>query len=123
MDLNKIYDEEVLYRVVKKSDPDGFVNGNPTAALFIDAGGASVDRDGGREEEDIIKSFRFRFRRNEDYHRAVKIHAGECRSIGTFPNPVGNKKNKYHAEIHESETEKEISLLKALQLAQRCKVL
>lgn len=122
MDLNRIADEEILYRVVRKSDPDSFVDGKPTAALFIDAGGASVDRDGGRAEEDIIKSFQSRFRKNEDYHRAVKIQAGECRKIDTYPNPVGNKRNKYHAEIHESPSEKEISLLKALQLAQMCQV-
>ena len=122
MDLNKITDEEMLYRVVRKSDPDSFIDGKPTAALFIDAGGASVDRDGGRKETDIIAKFQSRFKKNEDYCNAVKIQASECRNIGTYPNPIGNKKNKYHAEIHESESEKEVSLLKALQLAQACKV-
>ena len=34
-----IDDNEILYRVVRKSDPDGFIDGKPTAALFIDANG------------------------------------------------------------------------------------
>ena len=121
LDLNNILDDERLYRMVKKSDPDAFINGKPTAALFMDENGASVDRDGGRTENEIIENFKWRFRKKDDYGTAVKIGAGECREIGTYPNPVGNKKNKYHAEIWESESEQLISLLKALQLAQKCK--
>ena len=45
MKLDKIEDSEILYRVVRKSDPDGFVDGEPTAALFMDNKGTSVDRD------------------------------------------------------------------------------
>ena len=54
MDLNKIADEEILYRVVRESYPDAFIGGKPSAALFMDPGGVSVDRDGGRKEEDIV---------------------------------------------------------------------
>lgn len=122
MDLHKIEDDEMLYRVVRKSDPDGFIDGKPTAALFIDSRGASVDRDGGRNENEIVETFKSRFARRDDYSRSVKIQAGTCRYIGTFPNPVNNHKNKFHAEIHESETEKEISFLKALKLANQCQV-
>lgn len=120
MDMNKIEDSEILYRVVKNSDPDGFVQGKPTAALFMDEKGASVDRDGGREEKEIVGTFKKRFGRRDDYKTAVKISAGDCRTVGTYPNPVGNRKNKYHAEIQESENEIVISLFKAIQLAQRC---
>ena len=120
MELDKIYDEELLYRVIKKSDPDGFIDGKPTAALFIDPKGVSVDRDGGRSEEIIIETFKDRFEKWGGYGKAVKIEAGKCRKIGTYPNPVGNKHNKYHAEIHESSSVKEISLLKAMQLAREC---
>lgn len=107
--------------MVKKSDPDGFINGKPTAALFMDKNGVSVDRDGGRAEEDIVKNFRWRFRKKEDYRTAVKLSAGECREIGTYPNPVHNHKNQYHAEIWDSENDRLISLLKAIRLAQACK--
>ena len=121
MELNKIEDSEILYRVVRESDPDGFVDGKPTAALFMDERGASVDRDGGRTETEIIEKFKWRFSKNDDYKTAVKIGAGECRSVNTYPNPIGNKTNKYHAEIWDSENEQVVSLLKALQLAKMCK--
>ena len=125
MDRTKIEDEEILYRIVLNSYPDGFIDGKPTAALFIDSNGASVDRDGGRDEHAIVENFRFRFRNGKDgtnYNTAVKITAGQCRVIGTYPNPVNNHKNKYHAEIHESDSKREISFLKAAQLAAKCKI-
>lgn len=122
MDLCKISDSEMLYRVVRKSFPDGFINGAPTAALFIDAAGASVERDGGRCEQDIICQFIKRFGRRDDYATAVKLSAADCRSVDTYPNPIGNHKNKFHAEIWDSDKTREISLLKAIKLAKLCQV-
>lgn len=122
MDLNKIEDCEILYRVVRNSYPDGFIEGKPTAALFMDDKGASVDRDGGRSEELIVESLQKRFERREDYKTSVKITAGECKSINTYPNPIHNHKNIYHAEIHDSTQVVEIGLLKAMQLAAMCRV-
>lgn len=120
MELNEIDDNEVLYRVVRVSYPNAFINGKPTAALFMDSCGVSVDRDGGREEKEIISVLKQRFARLMDYKTSVKISVAECREIDTCPKPIGNKKNKYHAEIHNSEDVVPIDLLKALQLANRC---
>ena len=106
---------------MRASDPNGFVEGKPTAALFMDNKGASVDRDGGRTEKEIVETFKYRFRKDTDYKTAVKIIAGECRSVGTYPNSVGNKKNVYHAEIWDSENEQVVSLYKAILLANMCK--
>lgn len=89
--------------------------------MFMDENGVSVDRDGGRLEEEIVEKFKWRFRKKEDYKTAVKISAGECRDIETFPNPVGNHSNQYHAEIWDSEDTRLISLFKAIKLAQLCK--
>lgn len=123
MKLDEIDDTEMLYRVVRKSDPDGFIDGEPTAALFMDSGGLSVDRDGGRKETQIVDSFIRRFGgKRDDYENAVKIQAGECRNIGTCLKPAPSRKNQYHAEIHESDSEIEISFLKAIMLANRCSV-
>lgn len=122
MDLNKIENEEILYRVVRNSYPNAFVNGKPTAALFMDARGVSVERDGDRPEEKIVMVFKSRFGNHDDYKTSVKISAGECRQNNTYPNPIGNHKNKYHAEIHDSENVVEIGLLKALILAEKCRV-
>lgn len=122
MDLNKIEDYEFLYRVVRNSYPDAFVNGKPTAALFMDSNGVSVERDGGKSEEVIVAACRRRFGRWDDYKAAVKLTAGECRNVSTYPNPVGNHKNEYHAEIHDSAQVVEIGLLKAMQLAAICRV-
>ena len=114
MELDKIEETEILYRVVRESDPDGFVDGKPTAALFMDERGASVDRDGGRTEPEIIDKFKWRFRKNNDYKTAVKIGAGQCRSANTYPNPIGNKTNKYHAEIWDSENDQGISKIRII---------
>ena len=122
MDLNKIENSEMLYRAVRQSDPDAFIDGKPTPALFMDSKGVSVDRDGGRFETEIIENFRWRFRKRNDYKTAVKVSAGACRTIGTFPVPTGNHRNCYHAEIWESESIKPISLLKAIQLFSACQV-
>lgn len=122
MDPSNISDKESLYRVVRKSYPDGFIDGKPTAALFIDAGGVSVDRDGERAEDIIVSTFKKRFSKADDYKTSVKINAGVCRAIGTYPNPVHNRKNKYHAEIHESATVIEVTLIKAMQLASKCTI-
>ena len=67
MELDKIEDSELLYRVVRESDPVGFVDGKPTAPLFMDKKGASVDRDGERTEQEIIEKFKWRFRKNSYY--------------------------------------------------------
>ena len=122
MDMHRIDDNEMLYRVLRKSYPSGFINGKPSAALFIDEKGLSVDRDGDRTEKQIINTFRERFGRYDDHDCAVKIQAGACRLAGTFPVPTKNKCNIFHAEIHESETQVPVSLSKAMLLAQKCQV-
>lgn len=118
MDKDVIENHEILYRTVKKSYPDAFINNMPSPALFMDESGLSVDRDGGREENKIIEKFKARFK--DDYGGAVSVRASECRTIGTQPIAKPSKSNKYHAEIHESEDVVKISQLKALRLSQIC---
>ena len=120
-----IQDNELLYRAVKKTDPNSFINDRPCAALFIDKNGVSVDRDGGRDEKEIIDSFIKRFNRNgrtDNYIATVKILAKECRDVDCYPIPRKTNNNKNHAEIWDSESVVEIGLLKAIKLAELCKV-
>ena len=121
MERNIIEDHEILYRVVRNSYPDAFINNQPTAALFMDPNGASVERDGERAEKDIIRKCKQRFGKYGDYKTAVKITAGECIGAGTYPNPIHNNSNIYHAEIHDSDSVVEICLLKAIRLAKLCR--
>ena len=71
---------------------------------------------------DIIELCKQRFGQRDDYKTAVKITAGECICVGTYPNPIHNHKNRFHAEIHDSESVVEICLLKAMRLAKLCRV-
>lgn len=122
MDMSKIEDEEILYRAIKESYPDALTqDGLPTAALFLDEKGLSVERDGEREEAIIIQALKDKFPENE-YHACVKISALTCRQIETYPIPTHNKKNIYHAEIHDSPEKKQIDILKAIQLAHLCQL-
>lgn len=123
MNKNIIDDNEILYRAIRKSCPNALINGKPSAALFIDENGVSVDRDGGRDEKSIIDSFKERFdKKMNDYDCSVRIRVKDCRRVGTYVNPIGNKKNVFHAEIHESREVVKISLLKAILLAQECQI-
>ena len=122
MEKNGIEDQETLYRMSKKSNPDCWLNKKPMPAFFIDPQGASVDRDGGRSEEDIIDCFKSRFKKHDEFGGMVKITAQKCREAETCPKAINNKKNKHHAEVHNSETEVEIELLKALRLSDTCEV-
>lgn len=123
MDLNNIENSELLYRAVLKSYPERFINGRPSAALFIDEKGASVERDGGREEISIVATLQERFKKHGVYEASLRLSAGECRDVGTFPNPIYNRRNPYHAEIHDSPNAVKISLLKAMRLAACCKII
>ena len=122
MDINTIDGSELLYRVIKKSDSSFSMLGKLAPALFIDSRGLSVDRDGGREESEIIESFRKRFGKKDEYMSSVKISAENCIKAETYPNPVNNHRNKYHAEIHDSKEKVEISVYKAMKLASLCEV-
>ena len=116
-----IDDEEVLYRAIVGPQRDLLSQGSPDAALFIDGRGLSVDRDGGRCDSEVLRSFSDRFRR-QGCDVAVKISAGKCRSAGAYPVATGNKKNKYHAEIHDSKQKVRLSLLKAMKIANLCEI-
>lgn len=67
----------MLYRVIIRSQPDTIDNaGRPTSALFKQENGVSVDRDGERDEQDIIGAFKDRF--GKRYKGLVRVGANIC---------------------------------------------
>lgn len=115
-----VQQDETLYRIVKRSQPDTIdENGHPTSALFKQDDGVSVDRDGDREINDIIDTFKNRF--NKRFKGLVELQADVClkNNIAVIPKPT---ENIYHAEIFENEDKEPLSQLKALILADYSKV-
>lgn len=106
---------ELLYRVIKRSKPDSMdEKGRPTSALFKQDNGVSVDRDGDRKEEVIIKTFKKRF--DTRFKGLVKVRANVCidNSMAVIPE---TSSNIYHAEIFENEDKVPLGQLNALILA------
>lgn len=106
---------ELLYRVIKRSNPDSMdEKGRPTSALFKQDNGVSVDRDGNRNEEVIIKTFKARF--DKRFKGLVKVGANVCIDSNMAVIPEASS-NIYHAEIFENEDKVPLGQLKALILA------
>lgn len=95
----------------------------PTSAIFKDSNGISVDRDGKREEINIVNSFKKRF---PDFKAIVKVKTYDCKNL-----QVGNVKisllvlakplenNIYHAEIHQSKEKAALTSGQARALAKK----
>ena len=111
---------EMLYRVIKRSQPDTIDNdGRPTSALFKQENGVSVDRDGERDEQDIIGTFKDRF--GKRYKGLVRVGADICidNNMAVIPE---TSSNIYHAEIFENIERDPLGQLKALILADKSEV-
>ena len=111
---------ELLYRVIKRSQPNSIdEKGRPTSALFKQDNGVSVDRDGCRDEEVIIQTFKNRF--DKRFKGLVKIGANICidNNIAIIPE---TSSNIYHAEIFENVEKDPLGQLKALILADSSEV-
>lgn len=110
----------MLYRVIKRSQPDTIDNvGRPTSALFKQENGVSVDRDGERDEQDIIEAFKDRF--GKRYKGLVRVGANICidNNMAVIPE---TSSNIYHAEIFENIERDPLGQLKALILADKSEV-
>ena len=94
-------------------------NGRPTSALFKQDNGVSVDRDGNRSEDIIIKKFKERF--DIRFKGLVRVGADVCidNSMAVIPE---TSSNVYHAEIFENEDKVPLGQLNALILADNSEV-
>ena len=117
-------DKEILYSAVRRSIPDSFVDGVPMPSLFIDPRGASFSRDGERQEIEIVEALSSKILKDykPDMIGCVRISAANCRTAETLPVSRPTKTDPYHAEVYDSEKEKQLSLKKAMLLCDLCQV-
>lgn len=114
-----IEDTEILYRAIPKNPIMWKSEFNrPSSAVFKDERGVSVDRDGGRNKQQVIIDFDKRMPKRGIVSILTKI----CREIGTNPIAKPEKDNIYHAEIHDNDGTPKIKLSKLRKLVNACEV-
>jgi hypothetical protein len=113
-----INDDELLYRAIIRI-PYLWKNedNRPSSAAFKDSKGVSVDRDGEREEAEIIRILKSKF----GLKAIVKLQASYCRSIETKVVARPLEDNIFHAEIHDLD-KVTLSAAKAKKLAKACEI-
>lgn len=93
----KIQKTEMLYRAIKRSKPDWLdYNGKPTASMYKDEGGNSVDRDDNRTIEEVVYFMENGIFKNR-LKGVIEISAGSCMDIGAIVVPDPKDYNPYHA--------------------------
>lgn len=129
-------DWKAIYRRVK-SKPIFMKDGRPSSALFKDSKGVSVDRDAGREINDIISdeerlhslytnglSDEEIRERGEKLKAIIELTDSQCDSVDAcvLPDPI-NGENEYHALLQKSETEIQLSKSQAKILAKSATII
>ena len=117
--LNKeINEDEILYRAIK-TFPNwwDFENNRPTSAAFKDSRGVSVDRQGARNETEVVTAFK-----KFELKAVVSITAEECRNFDTHPIYKPEPDNVYHSEIHGSPTEIQLTSSQAKKPGRNVKI-
>lgn len=129
-------DWKAIYRRVK-SKPILMKDGRPSSALFKDSKGVSVDRDAGREINDIISdeerlhslytnglSDEEIRERGEELKAIIELTDSQCDSVDAcvLPDPI-NGENEYHALLQKSETEIQLSKSQAKTLAKSATII
>lgn len=87
---------ELLYRAVPNK-PSHWITAEdrPSTAIFKDKRGVSVDRDGGRPENAIVRLFEQR----KPGFGLVAVTGQECVDCEAYPKPDRLEDNEYHALI------------------------
>ena len=123
-------DWTAIFRRVK-SKPIFMKDGRPSSALFKDSKGVSVDRDAGRNINDIISdeerlhslytnglSNEEMIERGEELKAVIQLTDSQCDSVKVcvIPDPIDGE-NEYLALLQKSETEIQLSKSQAKTLA------
>lgn len=101
---NTIDDSEFLYRGIVRNNWD-IINNRITSAAFKDSGGASVDRDGGRPENECVT----KHRGNERFVAICKIKTEAVKKSGALVLYKPIDSNIYHSEIHDSNVKPQLT--------------
>lgn len=115
-----VKDTERLYRAVKRSRPGWLDYGKPTSAMFRDSNGVSVDRDGERDEDDIIDAQKTNF--GKRLKGVTKVGAKNCYDVGATIEAAPSEDNIYHANIWLDLTDKKKEMLQAYMIAQAAEI-
>ncbi len=111
---------DVLFRNVS-SKPQFWkpVEGKPSSAIFKDSKGVSVDRQKERDTSEVIDDIKSKF---TDTYAIITVSTDDCSNanVVVLDKPLEN--NPFHAEIHKSSTEIQLSSAQARRLAKACKV-
>jgi hypothetical protein len=119
---NIISREEKLFRnVITNPSFWKTATGKPSSALFKDSKGVSVDRDGVRDYDTIVETFRQRFR-DDNIKAIIYVNAAFCLDLGTHLIYKPEHDNIYHSEIHGSPDKIAIHPKIAKQLASECSI-
>ena len=116
-----VLDNELLYRVIKRSRPDCINSkGEVSPALFKDKDGVSVDRDGDRTETEVI-SFIIENTFPKRAKAVTMVSAKLCFEIELVVEPAPSLVNPFHANIFMDADENKRNI-QALKLADNCRL-
>ncbi len=117
---DEINDEEFLFRLVIANPSHWKSNENrPSSAIFKDSKGVSVDRDGGRSDDDCADFLEDKLGKGK---AVVKINVGFCRSKSILVTSDPLEENPYHAVLQRSEVDIELTASQAKFLARNCEL-
>lgn len=109
-------DHEKLLRAVWPPDkrPDFWRNGRLSSAALKDKRGLSVDRTGDRTLQNAVEEIKA-----HQHGLIVSFSAGVCKTVPVYLRYLPSRQNRYHSEIHGSESQVELSDVQALLLARQ----
>lgn len=121
LDLTAIGIEEILYRAIKRSQPDVIrPGGKVSSALFKDDAGVSVDRKGGRAMDEALAAMKVKLAPR--MKGAVRLTMTDVLKAEACAVPAPSSDDIYHAEIYSDANKHPLTALQAYMLSKACKL-